>query len=325
MKKIKINFIGFWNSFKKDDNLFTRILSKRFQIEISDKPDFVICSNRGNAFEYINHNCVRIMFMGENISPDFTVFDYCIGFDYLEFGDRYFRLPYAFYFDNAKPWIPEKLKYEKAKEISDSKKHFCNFIYGHPSSHGMREKLFESLNEYKHVISPGSFLNNIGKDKKRCSWAEKNEYLMASKFTIAGDSINYPGFVTEKIVQPFMQHSIPIYFGNPRIDDYFNTDAFIWCKSENDLNRTIEEVKYIDSNEKAYIEMLMQSPLNDINYVADLYVRLEEFLFNIFSQSPEDAIRRVRFFCADRHENFLKDYAKKHKNTPEFIRRIKKL
>ena len=50
----------------------------------------------------MKYDCVRLMFMGENMSPDFTVFDYCIGFDFMEFGDRYFRLPFAFYFDSEK-------------------------------------------------------------------------------------------------------------------------------------------------------------------------------------------------------------------------------
>ena len=323
MKTVKIDFVGFWGSFKKDDNLFTRILSKKFKVEISDDPDFVICSNRGYAFEYMKYDCARIIFMGENMSPDFTVFDYCIGFDYMDFGDRYFRMPFAFYFDNAKPWIPEILSYEKAKEINNAKKYFCNFIYGHQSSHGMREKLFEELNKYKRVDSPGSFLNNVNSSKKRCSWAEKNEYLIASKFTIAGDSITYPGFVTEKIVQPFMLHSVPIYFGNPKIDDYFNKDAFIWCTSETNLAKTVEEVAYLDTHDDAYIEMLMQCPLRDINFVVELYNKLEAFLFNIFEQDPEDAIRRVRYFCAENHEKFLREYYKKDKKTPDFIKKIK--
>lgn len=323
MKTVRINFSGFWGSFKKDDNLFTRILKKKYNVEISDSPDFVICSNRGSAFEYMSYDCTRIMFMGENMSPDFTAFDYCIGFDYIDFGDRYFRLPFAFYFNDAKPWIPEKLSYEKAKEICENKKYFCNFVYGHRSSHGMREKLFETLNSYKRVESPGSFMNNTGGGKKRCSWAEKNEYLTASKFTIACDSIAYPGFVTEKIVDPFMRHSVPVYYGNPKIDDYFNPDAFVWCKNEADLGRTLDEVKYLDQNNGAYIEKLMLSPLNDNNYVAEAYEKLEAFLFNIFDQSPEEAQRRVRFFCADRHESFLRDYAKKYKSTPDFIKKIK--
>ncbi len=120
-----------------------------------------------------------------------------------------------------------------------------------------------------------------------------------------------------------MQHSIPVYFGNPKIDDYFNKDAFVWCKSKNDLTKNLEEVKYLDTHDDAYIEMLMQNPLNDGNYLVELYEKLEEFLFNIFEQNPEESIRRVRYYCADNHEKFLKDYSKRYKNTPDFIKKIK--
>ncbi|MBQ6569460.1 MAG: hypothetical protein IJL87_04315 [Clostridia bacterium] len=323
MKTVKINFAGFWGSFKKDDNLFVRLLRKHFNVEISDNPDFVICSNRGEPFEYMKYDCVRIMFMGENMSPDFTVFDYCIGFDFLQFGDRYMRMPFAFYFNDGIFDVFERLSREQAKQILKNKKYFCNFIYGHQSSHGMREKLFYKLGEYKPVISPGSHLNNMGGGEKRCSWKEKKDFVRASKFTIAGDSINYPGFVTEKIVDPFICRSIPIYFGSTRIDEDFNTDAFIWCRSESELDKTLERVKYLDTHDDAYIDMLMQSPLLYENQLADLYENLEKFLVNIFSQQPRDAIRRVRFFAAEKHENQLREYMRRCEKTPEFVKKIK--
>lgn len=164
---IKLNFCGFWSSFDKRNNMFTSILDKHFHVEISDDPDFVICSNRGAPYEYMKYDCVRIMYMGENMSPDFTVFDYCIGFDFLEFGDRYFRLPFAFYNEKGRAWEPETLTEEEAYRILREKKYFCNFIYGHPSSHGMREELFRRLSEYKQVISPGSYLNNMVENGNR--------------------------------------------------------------------------------------------------------------------------------------------------------------
>lgn len=322
-KKIKIDFCGFWSSFKKDDNLFVRLLFKYFDFEISEKPDFVICSNRGKPFEYMKYDCPRIMFMGENLSPDFTVFDYVIGFDYLDFGDRYFRLPFSFYNDDAEPWMPEKITREKGRDILNSKTIFCNFVYGHQSSNGMRERLFKDLSEYKPVVSPGSYLNN--QHTNGCTWLEKREFLNLSKFTIAGDSIDYPGFFTEKIIQPFEHHSIPIYFGNPRINEDMNEKAFIWCKSKSDadIKKTIEQVKYLDNNDDAYIEMLMESPLLSETYLVKRYEELERFLVTIFSQESEDAYRRVRFYCADLHESYLKDYMKKHKNE-KIINRIKK-
>ncbi len=322
-RKIKIDFCGFWGSFKKNHNLFYHILSKHFDVEITDNPDFVICSNRSSPFEYMKYDCVRLMFMGENMSPDFTVFDYCIGFDFINFSDRYFRLPFAFYFDNAKPWVPEKLTLSRAKEILENKTVFCNFIYGHKSSHGMREKLFEKLATYKSVVSPGSFMNNTS-SSKRCSWKQKYEYLSASKFTIACDSITYPGFVTEKIVQPFMYHSIPVYFGNTEIAKDFNTDSFVLCKSEADLDDTLQRIISLDSNDDEYIEMLLKCPLHSPDYIVNIYDELENFLCNIFSQDKDEAYRRVRFYSASEHEGYLKEYASKYERTPKIIHKIKK-
>ena len=322
-KAIKLGFCGFWNSFNKEKNLFTYILSKHFDIEISDNPDFVICSNRGTPFEYMKYDCVRIMFMGENLSPDFTVFDYCIVFDFLDFGDRYFRLPFGLFFNSGKAWVPDRITREQAEEILRQKKYFCNFIYGHQSSHGMREKLLYELSKYKEVVSPGSYLNNVNGNKKRCSWQEKHDYLKQSKFTIAGDSIHYPGFVTEKIVDPFIYHSIPIYYGSTRIYDDFNKDAFVCCESEDGIDRVIEQVKYLDTHDDAYMDMLMQQPLVTEDYTIRLYEQLEEFLVKIFSQDPNKAFRRVRYFCAEQHESYLRDYMERYNRTPEIVRKIK--
>ena len=79
--------------------------------------DFVICSNRDKSFEYMKFDCVRIMFMGDNLSPSFTVFDYVIVSDHLSFSDRYFRLPFGFSFDDGKLWNSSKIKLDRAKEI----------------------------------------------------------------------------------------------------------------------------------------------------------------------------------------------------------------
>ena len=328
MKKIKINFCGFWKSFNKEDNLFYIILSKYFIVEISDNPDFVICSNRDKPFEYMKYDCVRIMFMGENLSPDFTVFDYVIGFDHLSFSDRYFRLPFGFFFDDAKPWTPEKITLDRAKEILAQKKYLCNFIYGKKSSNGMREKLFEEINKYKLVISPGKVLNNTGTNG--CTWKEKYKYLEQSKFTIAGESISYPGFFTEKIIQPFQHHSIPVYFGNPRINEDINEKAFVWCKSsqEKDIRAAAEQVRYLDSNDEAYLKMLMCCPLLSEQYLINLYKGLEEFLVNIFSQTPVEAQRRIKYFVAETHESYLREYMQKHSKgklidrTKDSVKRI---
>ena len=116
MKTLKLKFCNFWDGFSEKENLFYNILKNHFNIEISEKPDFVICSNRGKMFEYMKYDCPRIMFMGESLSPDWGCIDYCIGFDYMDFGDRFFRLVYGLYFNDAKPYQPEILTLDHAKK-----------------------------------------------------------------------------------------------------------------------------------------------------------------------------------------------------------------
>ena len=115
-------------------------------------------------------------------------------------------------------------------------------------------------------------------------------------------------FFHKKIIQAYQNFSIPVNFGNPRINDDINEKSFIWCKSteEKDIQDTIERVKYLDTHDEAYLEMLMQCPLLSDNYLSDKYIELEKFLVNIFSQEKEKAYRRVRGFCAGLHESYLK-------------------
>ena len=57
------------------------------------------------------------------------------------------------------------------------------------------------------------------------------------------------GYTTEKLIQPFMAGSIPIYYGNPLVAEEFNRNAFIDCNVfDNDFDAVIEEIKRIDND-----------------------------------------------------------------------------
>ena len=64
---------------------------------LSNNPDYLFYS--GFGYEHLKYNCIRIFFTGECITPDFNECDYAIGFDRLDFGDRYLRFP-LFYLYN---------------------------------------------------------------------------------------------------------------------------------------------------------------------------------------------------------------------------------
>jgi hypothetical protein len=206
---------------------------------------------------------------------------------------------------------------QEAREALREKRYFCNFIYGHPSAKGEREVIFEALQKYKRVESAGSFMNNMPEGKIVPFSKEKVEFLQKCKFTISCESIRYPGFVTEKLVDPYFAHSVPIYYGNPTVDSEFNPEAMINLNSFSTLEEGIERVIQVDQDDELYLRMLMSPKLISDDYLDRLYEGLKVFLFHIFDQEKEEAYRRLRFYVQKHHEDCLREYSQLY-NSPEY-------
>ena len=119
-----------------------------------------------------------------------------------------------------------------------------------------------------------------------------------------------------------MNHSVPIYVGNPEINKDFIIKSFVYCESESDLERAIKEVEYLDTHDKEYIDMLMEYPINSKEYIDELYERLEEFLVSIFNQPKNLAYRRVMHYAASKYEKAAYKQYLHEKHTPKVINKI---
>lgn len=302
MKTIKINFAGFWKGFNKEDNFITEILKERYNIEISDNPDYAFFMPLDAPFVWTKYDCVRILITGEPYSANFNAYDYVIGFDDISFQDRYFNYPFCFWVGNEP--LRKGFSREDALSVLKSKEYFCDFIYSHPN--GTREKIFEKLCEYKRVESAGTYLNNM--DGYAVGYGdEKMEFIKKCKFTITCESFAYRGFITEKITDAFKSFSIPIYVGSPNIGQFFNEKAFINANGKS-FDEILEIVKRYDSDDELYLQTLMENPLLEEGYDVKLQKRFKDFLFNIVDQEPEKAFRRIREYQAKWQEGFEKEY-----------------
>ena len=318
MKRIKIRFVGFWGGFNEKDNFLTKILSERYKIEFSEQPDYVIASIFGKPYEYCKYDCVRILYTGEPFFPDMNLFDFAIGFDdfhlkgYIEKNqvDRYYRYPLAFLGVGNPIKTTASRTNEEAIQILKNKKKFCSFITGHETYKGEREKLFEAINKYKHVDSAGSYMNNMKDGFVVPFTNEKIDFLKQYKFTIAAESLQFPGFVTEKITQAFQADCIPIYIGNPDIDKEFNVESFIWCQDINKLDDVVEKIKAIDCNDELYIQMIMKQKVKEKDYVEKLYQGLKDFLWKIFDADKDHACQRIKAYMPEVYEKQCLDYYK---------------
>lgn len=324
MKKIiRIWFSGFWPTFNIDNNDFINILREKYDVKLdSENPDYVFFQvNSDEHFKY--ENAIKISYTVENIIPDFNLCDYGIGFSYIDFEDRYLRFP-LYLFDSfvcysndnyANDLELARKKHEFDKNNDLFKRNFCSFVYSNGVGNQYRNELFNELNKYKKVDSGGRYKNNIGLEGKGVD--DKLEFQLKHKFSFACENTASTGYTTEKLVQSFAACTIPIYWGNSRIEEEFNGKAFVNCNNFKSIEEVIEYIKIIDSNEDLYYKMLSEPAFNPENKLS--YKELRSFLFNIFDQDKEVAIRRNKLFWGKRYEKKQKIGGKCYNFLRKFI------
>lgn len=317
MKKIKIWFESFWESFDMNDNIFVRSLRKRVDVILdSQNPDYVFFT-RFDSQIYKYPNAIRIFYNAENFAPDFNLCDYAIGFDEIEFNDRYLRYPlylipdYTYYPNDN---YAEDLRLALAKneftvdELS-SKEGFCSIVVSRGGCRE-REEFFDILSKYKQIASGGRWRNNIGGPVD-----DKCEFVRKYKFTIAFENSSTPGYTTEKLMQAFAAKTVPIYFGNPHIDQEFNSEAFINVHQYSSWEDVVSAIKRIDQDDEKYMRM-MKTPAFVEGLIEKKREELDRFLWHIVDQSKEEALRR--------QGQLIQKYEKKYKIGTELYRLLVK-
>lgn len=304
MKKIRIDFVDFWPSFVKTDNYFTKRLRKYYEVEISPQPDYVFCSVFSD--KHLNYtDCVKIFFTGENIIPDFNLYDYGMGFHFIDFDDRYLRLPlYALYTDDVALAL-KKHTFSDAYYLS--KKKFCNRVVSNPDAATLRDEMYRELCRYKNVDSGGKFRNNVGGPVK-----DKIAFEKEYRLTLSFENSSMRGYTTEKILQAFAGDTIPIYWGNPDVALEFNPDAFINCMDYPDIPSMIDRIRSVWENDDEYLRMI-KAPIAREDSLAAQYLKedyADAFLRNIFDQDLRTAKRRNMVYIGRSYQKKLKDAMK---------------
>lgn len=282
---VRIGFVGFHGSFNPVWNNITHSLVHRYSLDVSEPdssghlpviPDVLFFSVFANAHldrRYDRCRKGKVFTCEENIRPPWHECQYAMTGDYSN-DPRHLRLPIyvrairhvqdqPFYASLREP-CPTLIKNPTTdwKTVLARKTKFCNFVYSNehwrdPRSSGesgleLRIRFFELLSKYKRVDSGGKIQNNLGHQVQ-----DKVPFLEPYKFTIAFENSSYPGYVSEKIVEPMFVHSIPIYWGSPEIDDDFNPQSLVIATGRR-LSDVVDEVVALDSDDSAYLAKLEQ-------------------------------------------------------------------
>lgn len=310
MKKLKINFVDFFWDFDKQNNIFWDVLSKKYDLEISENPDLLFHSVY--TLDHYKYDCLKVFYTAEDVRPNFKKSDFAITFDYND-DPRHYRMPL---------YVQHYYKYlqsGKVLPVNKDKEKFCNFIYTNPYCKE-RNLFFKLLNARKKVDSGGRHLNNIGYTVEN-----KMAFIDQYRFTIAFENASSKGYTTEKIIEPFLVGSIPIYWGNPLVGLDFNTDSFVNVHDFNSFEEAIERVLEIDRDEVLY-EKYRNEPMFKNNVLPDSFSKdkLLEFIEYALAQlGTKKPVSKSRFYFF-RQWN---DRIKKKMNTIQGIYRyyIKRL
>ena len=154
-----------------------------FEITSSKDADYVFHSVHG--YDVLQYKGVRIFVSGENVSPNFSISDYAMTFDRLEFGDRYIWLPLIKLYREA--YSALCMPRPPAHEIIPQKTDFCAYVMSNlTNSAEERSRIFDILSAYKPVNSGGLWHNNVG---GRVS--DKLSFQSKHKFVIAFENCSY--------------------------------------------------------------------------------------------------------------------------------------
>jgi hypothetical protein len=218
------------------------MLSRHLNFQWDEKPDFLFYGDAGTG-EHLLYpaRTIRIFLTGENTPPNWNEADYALTHERI-WNERHWRVPlWRHWYDEGHTEVMRDFDV-----IRNRVDRFCNFIYSNDRAKE-RIEFFHQLSQYKPVDAGGKVLNNLGGRVEN-----KRTYLSRCKFTIAFENESHPGYATEKIIEPLLMGSIPIYWGDPQVDEDFNPDCFINVHRFKSYDDVIAEVRRIDQDDELW-------------------------------------------------------------------------
>ena len=280
---VSVGFVGFHQAFNPVWNSITHSVTHRFRLDVTTPepgpvghlptvPDFLFFSVYKEIHRDARYDkCTKIFTCEENFNPPWGECHYAMTGDHSD-DPRHLRLPIyvrAMHHIRDQPCYPrlrdpcpDLVKRPDTDLRSLAARKFCCFVVSNelwrdPRCRGecglaLRIKFFELLSRYKRVDSGGIVKNNIGRQV-----TDKLPFVQDYKLIVAFESSSYPGYVSEKFVEPMFVNSIPIYWGCPRVAEDFNPESMVVATGRR-LEDVVDEVVALDRDDATYLAKLRQ-------------------------------------------------------------------
>lgn len=163
-----------------------------------------------------------------------------------------------------------------------------------------RNLFLDKLEKYISVTYAGPFRNNSEFSLSE-DYTSEEFYNTVSKykFIITMENSQLDTYITEKITHGFLGRTIPVYWGSPRIQDYFTNDRFVNVQSENDIESVIHTLTTISDT-----EWLRRVQLPIFTQFGQDYTieRIAEQIQQLLWPNPLSYVRQTVFLCNQEYE-----------------------
>lgn len=251
---IRLAFSDHYPTFDPKASRLYRSLATAAQVEvcdIADGPDLLIFGDFGHV--HWGFDGLKAYVTGENMTPDFDQCDLAFTPFEIEGEDRAVRLPfYSQVLEDATQLLGRAAT--ARRQLAEG---FCSFVVSNPRS-CPRNRFFKKLNRRRHVDSGGSLFNNVGGRVP-----DKARFIGSHRFNIAFENTETDGYITEKLTDPLLAGTIPIYWGAPDVLRDFNPDCFIHARDFPSLDELADFVVALDADPERQFRYLSAPAFKD--------------------------------------------------------------
>lgn len=247
-KKISIYFNGFWPDFDERENQILDFLNaSSYELDISyhsskdiQSSNILLESCYAPPLSSKYEHPTKILFLGENVRPYYSNYDYSISFDRPTYGSRNIYLPLWFleidhfgkYYRDRKPYPIDRFIKNQVIDY-DIRKEEVVFVGN--NSEPFREYILSLLPKYNIKVDRfGSHTRPVD---------DKMDLLRNYKMSLCFENSFYPGYITEKLVHALLSGSKSIYWGGLVDEEFIVHPNLILLSSEMDESQIISRIE----------------------------------------------------------------------------------
>lgn len=174
------------------------------------------------------------------------------------------RLPNGVFLPFGTTWVPEwkDLIINKTADLSL----IASAKRDHPG-HKLRHQVVDYLQQHR----PSAQIMGKGYQP----FEAKSEGLAPFRYSVVIENVRETNCFTEKLIDAILCETVPIYWGCPNIEDFFDTDGMMFCSDRADLEAAISAASAEDY-ERRLPSLRAQKPV--AAHFGDLFGRAAEAL-----------------------------------------------